>query len=204
MRTPVAVVPVKVSSGAKRRLAHELGPRERDVLARALFDHVVGVLTTAGLEVVAVSTAALPGAGVEVWPDRGRGLNAELSAALARLPRPTVVVPADLPWLTGDGIERLLAEPGDVVVARARDGGTAALLLRRSITPAFGPGSALIHARRARRAGLSARVLSIGGLDRDLDDIPGLLAALATSPALRQMRVPGHGGPGTHHSGLRV
>ncbi len=191
----MAVVPVKVSPGAKRRLAHELGPRERERLARTLFDHVAGILTVAGLEVVAVSTAALPGTGVEVWPDGGRGLNAELAAALARLPGPAVIVPADLPWLTVASIDRMLEEPGDVVVARARDGGTAAMLLRRTIRPAFGPGSALLHARRARSAGLSARVVRIEGLHRDLDDLPGLIAARASSPALAETRVPGHGAP---------
>jgi 2-phospho-L-lactate guanylyltransferase len=142
-----------------------------------LFGHVSEVLASAGLRVVALSPAPLPSVPGEVWIDEEPGLNRAVARALERLGPPALVVHADLPWLRVVDVERLLAEPGDVVVARAHDGGTNALLLRRLMPPAFGRDSALVHAIAARERGLRARVVDIDGLARDLDDASALSAA---------------------------
>jgi 2-phospho-L-lactate guanylyltransferase (CobY/MobA/RfbA family) len=78
--------------------------------------------------------------------------------------------------LSAKDVAQLLASDGDVVIARSFDGGTNGLLLRSLIAPAFGVLSAHEHAARARRAGLSCRVLDIPGFARDIDDAASLTA----------------------------
>lgn len=184
---PTALVPLKLSTHAKARLSHRLDAAQRMELVGVMFEHVAGVLSDVGLRTVVVCADPLLATaprGVEVWAEHRRGLNIALEGALRRLEGPALVVPADLPWLGTQDVDGLLAVSGDVVVARARDGGTNALLLRGRVRPAFGPGSALAHAYRARRAGLSARVVRIAGFDDDLDDETTLQRAVAGAPAL--------------------
>jgi 2-phospho-L-lactate/phosphoenolpyruvate guanylyltransferase len=173
---PTALVPIRTGPVAKRRLAHVLGPKERTELVVRLFDHVVEVLERAGLRVIALSPAPFD-ADVEVWTDERKGLNGAIGAALVRLGPNVLVVHADLPALTVADVEAVLASPADVVVARAHDGGTNGLLLRELISPAFGPRSALVHAQRARAAGLRTHVVDLSGFRVDTDDESTLSAA---------------------------
>lgn len=171
-----ALVPVRMSPVAKRRLAHVADARERTDLMRDLFEHVVGVLGEAGLAVVALAPHALePLDGVEVWRDGASGLNAAVDDALDRTGLPVLIVHADLPALAVSDVHALFDSAADVVIGRARDGGTNALLLRGRIRPAFGPGSALAHAGRARAAGLRAQVIDRPGLAADVDDEAALI-----------------------------
>lgn len=185
MDPSVALVPVRLAPSAKLRLAHVLPPAERRRLVEALFRHVTRVLEEAGLDVVALAAGRTPARPeVEVWDDPGTGLNGGLSWALGRLGGRALIVPADLPWVTAEGVRTLLWEPGDLVVARAHDGGTNALLLRRpGLVPAFGARSALAHADGGRRTGLHARVVDLPAFRWDLDD-EATLRRSAGSPAL--------------------
>lgn len=168
---PTALVPIRTGPVAKRRLAHVLGPKERTELVVRLFDHVVGVLLGAGLEVIALSPAPFePASGIEVWTDERKGLNAAVAAAVGRIGPGVLVVHADLPGLTVADVGELLGSDAEVVIARAHDGGTNGLLLRELIAPAFGPGSALAHAQRARAAGLRTHVVDLAGFRVDTDD----------------------------------
>ncbi len=181
----VALVPVRLAPPAKLRLAHVLSPAERTCLVQALFRHVSGVLEEAGLDVVALAAGGRPTAPeVEVWDDPGIGLNRGLSWALRRLGGRALILPADLPWITAEDVRGLLREPGELVVARAHDGGTNALALRRpGLAPAFGSGSALAHADGGRRAGLHTRVVDLPAFRWDLDD-EAMLRRSRSSPAL--------------------
>lgn len=184
-RRPVAVVPLKSAGSAKARLAHRLDRRQRGVLVRALARHVVEVLDEAGLRTILLTgDGGPPDVDVEVWPDGGMGLNAALREAMARLEPPVLVLPADLPWVTTGDVETLIDTDAEVAIAVAHDGGTNGLLLRQSIAPAFGPGSALRHARAARDAGWRASVRRIDGLWLDLDDEAALSRALAGAPGI--------------------
>jgi len=158
-----ALIPVRMGPTAKRRLAHVLSAAERAALVRSLLDHVVAVLP------VDVQ-------GAEIWTDEAPGLNAAVAAALERLGPHALVVHADLPLLSAADVDAVLGAEGDVVIARSYDGGTNGLLMRSIIRPAFGVGSALMHADRARRAGLRAAVLDIPGFAMDVDDEVGLSA----------------------------
>jgi len=159
---PKALIPVRLAPTAKRRLAHVLSAVERIELMERLFEHVAGVLSEAGLDVIALR-------------DDG-GLNVVVREGLALVGVPALVVHADLPSLSVADVSDLLAVQGDVVIARSVDGGTNGLLLRSLISPAFGVRSAHEHAARARRAGLSARVVDIPGFARDIDDPASLIA----------------------------
>ena len=179
---PTALVPVRISRTAKRRLAHVLGPDDRMRLVRALFEHVVCVVREAGLHVVALSpNDVLDVEGIEVWRDEAPGLNGAIGAAITRIGMPVFVIHADLPKLTAADVDDVLRIPGHVVIARARDGGTNGLLLRRPIALAFGPSSSVAHAANARAAGLSARVVDLPGFALDVDDESGLSASGAVS-----------------------
>ena len=143
-----------------------------------MFEHVVDVLRACDLRVVALSPQPLAAAGaVETWTDAASGLNAALDAAVVRAGTPVLIVHADLPLVAPDDIEDVLRTAGDVVIARARDGGTNALLMRTRIRCAFGTSSALAHASRARAAGLRASVIDRPGLALDVDDEAALTAA---------------------------
>jgi len=161
--TPAAVplIPLKSLAEAKGRLAPELGPIERRLLAIAMLEDVLdAVRATEGL-----------GRPVVVSPDRevwrradalgcavveepaGGDLDAalRLAAGAAAAGSPLLVVAADLPLATGDALGRAvgaLARAAPVVVAPSRDGtGTNVLGWRdpASFAPAFGEGSAARH-----------------------------------------------------------
>jgi 2-phospho-L-lactate guanylyltransferase len=175
---PTAIVPIRAGSTAKQRLAHVLGPDERRDLVRTMFEHVVSVLQACDLRVVALSPRPLAThSTLETWTDTASGLNAALDAAVLRAGPPVLIVHADLPFVTPDDIEQVLDTAGDVVIARARDGGTNALLMRTCIRCAFGASSALAHASRARAAGLRASVIDRPALALDVDDEATLTAA---------------------------
>jgi 2-phospho-L-lactate guanylyltransferase len=175
---PVALVPVRVTPLAKRRLAHRLPAAERAGLVLALFGRVVDALQGAGLDVIALAPHAVDVPdGVELWIDEAPGLNRSVGRAIQRTGVPVMVVHADLPDVTAGAFTSLVAVPGDVVIARARDGGTNVLLLRSKLRPSFGPNSALLHAQRARAAGLRTVVLDRPGLALDVDDAAGLTAS---------------------------
>jgi 2-phospho-L-lactate guanylyltransferase len=170
------LIPVRLGPTAKRRLAHVLDARERAELVRTLLDHVVEVLTVVGLRIVVLAPEPADVTGAEVWKDQAPGLNAAVAAAIDKLGMPVLVVHADLPLVSAADVESLLADEADVVIARSYDGGTNGLLLRSALRPAFGVGSALVHADRTRRAGLTASVLDIPGFAMDVDDEVGLSA----------------------------
>jgi len=84
-----------------------------------------------------------------------------------------LVVPGDVPvWMRGEvGALLDVGRAHDVVVARAHDGGTNAVLLRLPTAFEFryGPDSAAAHLRGAHRAGLSAVTCQLPFLAHDID-----------------------------------
>lgn len=175
---PTAIVPLRTGPTLKRRLAHVIGPDRRRAIVRSMFEHVVDVLRRRGLRVVVISPRPLDmDVDVETWIDSGAGLNTVLDDAVRRAGEPVLIVHGDLPLVRSDDIDAVLERDADVVIARARDGGTNALLMRERIRCAFGPSSALAHAARARKAGLRAHVLDRPGLALDVDDASSLMAS---------------------------
>ncbi|HKE99310.1 MAG TPA: 2-phospho-L-lactate guanylyltransferase [Actinomycetes bacterium] len=156
------VIPVKRLAAAKGRLAPDLHPVERRVLAIAMFEDVVAaVQATTGLAAPVVVSPDR-----EVWR-RAEALrcrvveedgDGDLNAAVRRATpaagdqaRGVAVVAADLPLATPDALGRVrdaLAAAPVVVVPSADGGGTNVLGWRppARFEPRFGPGSAGRHA----------------------------------------------------------
>lgn len=178
----VAVIPLKSIATSKTRMAASLSPRDRALLLRRTFDRVVLAAKSAS-SVAQVVVVAGDGVGrgwaddhgLEVIGDPGRGLNAALGRADEQLgARPTMVLPADLPLVTGEDLDRLCAAvpaaPG-IAVAPTADGGTGGLVRAPGgvIAPCFGRESAAAHAAEARRVRVACTTVLIPGLALDLD-----------------------------------
>jgi 2-phospho-L-lactate/phosphoenolpyruvate guanylyltransferase len=202
----VALVPIRGLEGAKARLGEALDAEERRALVERLLDGTVAAaLATPGVVAVAVvspdpeALARAERLGAHGIPQRGGGLNEGLAEGRAWAEEAgaeaVLVVPGDLPAVTGVELARVVGgaralaasqAPGDgtpalvaLVTDRARTGTNVLLVVPpRAIPFRFGEGSRAAHADAARRAG--ATYLEIGGpLALDLDTPDDLLAAEA-------------------------
>jgi 2-phospho-L-lactate guanylyltransferase len=156
---PVPIVPLKALAEAKGRLAPEVGPLQRRLLAIAMFEDVIAALQA----VPALAAPVVVSPDREVWrradamgcrvveePPGAGDLNAALAAAAgAGNGSPLLVVAADLPLASAAGLERVLAADGaPVAVVPSADGGGTNVLAWRdpgSFAPSFGPESAARH-----------------------------------------------------------
>jgi 2-phospho-L-lactate guanylyltransferase len=155
---PVPIVPLKALAEAKGRLAPEVGPLQRRLLAIAMFEDVIAALQA----VPALAAPVVVSPDREVWrradamgcrvveePPGAGDLNAALaSAAKAAGDGSLLVVAADLPLASAAGLERVLAAEAPVAVVPSADGGGTNVLAWRdpaSFAPSFGPDSAARH-----------------------------------------------------------
>ena len=180
---PVPLVPLKALAEAKGRLAPEVGPLQRRLLAIAMFEDVIAALQA----VPALAAPVVVSPDREVWrradamgcrvveePPGAGDLNAALGAAAKVVNgEALLVVAADLPLASAAGLERVLAAEAPVAVVPSADGGGTNVLAWRdpaSFAPSFGPASA-------------ARHLAVPGAVR-VDD-PGLALDVDTMEDLR-------------------
>jgi len=110
--------------------------------------------------------AACSSLGPTIVADAPGGQGGAVETALATIHGPVVIVNADVPCVTTDELQQLLAATPALVAAH--DGTTNALALRhaRDFRPLYGPGS-------AARFGLSS--LELPGLQDDVDTWDDLL-----------------------------
>jgi 2-phospho-L-lactate guanylyltransferase len=171
----IAVVPVKASRDAKTRLADH---PERSALARAMAQDAVTALLDAEriADVVVVADGVVDTAWARtVIPGPGSGLNAAIGvgAQWAANTRSSafglVVVTADLPCLTADAVDHILAlreEAAVRIVGDAAGTGTTMLLVRdgrtvpKIVTPKFGPHSCAAHVEAG-----AVNLTTEGGID---------------------------------------
>ena len=177
------LIPLKPPAQAKTRLAPAFGARERRALMREMAAHVVETAVAAGLGPVALVgddpevTAFARRIGADLRSDAGLPWNEGLRHAiesLAPAPAAVLIVAADLPLVTAAELRALVAagDQDGVVIGRAHDGGTNALVLRPplAIATCFGvTQSGRAHAGRATAAGLPAHVLDLPGVALDVD-----------------------------------
>jgi 2-phospho-L-lactate guanylyltransferase len=164
---------MKQGSQVKSRLSNLLDLPTRTSLAQAMARRVVASLRAAeSIEDVRLLAPTPALTGMTTWmPDRGAGLNEELARACAALPdRPLLVIHADLPFLSPEDVEEMLAaaRSAGVAIAPDRHGeGTNALALARGGARrfAFGPGSLGHH----RSFWPQATIVHRRGLAFDLD-----------------------------------
>jgi 2-phospho-L-lactate guanylyltransferase len=187
----VAIVPVRSLSGAKSRLGEPLDPEERADLILALLRRTVAAALAArrldGVAVVSQDAELLTQAramGAASVLQESDGLNEGLSEtrdSAGSEATALLVLPADLPAVSAEAIERLIEaaeetarrEPGRPVVVLVPDRhgtGTNALLVAppNAIEFRFGEGSRAAHAAEAVAAGATYVELD-GPLAFDLD-----------------------------------
>ena len=182
-----AIVPVKPLRRGKSRLAGTLSEDERTELNRALLQNTLETLSgVSGVdEVLVVSrdpnalTIAREHGARTVQEDGTPHLNTALKRAtvVAQVyaTRGVLILPADLPLVTQEGIQTLLdraVKPPVVVIAPDRHGkGTNALVIAPAgtIEYDFGENSFQRHCERARQAGARLEIVELPSLGLDLD-----------------------------------
>ncbi|MBK9710237.1 MAG: 2-phospho-L-lactate guanylyltransferase [Kouleothrix sp.] len=199
-----AIIPVKTLAVAKGRLAGVLAAPERRALVLAMLGDVLATLVkTRGVDRIGVISAdatvlaRAAALGAEPLIDRAPDLNAALAQAAAHYAAlgatATLVMPADVPLIAAEEIERMIAlrVTRGIVIAPSRDGGTNALLTRPPLALPFlfGPQSRERHLQAAREYGVDARIFQSRGLGLDVDrpDDLLLLAELAGDTAAQQL-----------------
>jgi len=179
------LIPLKQLDDAKSRLADVLRPEERSALMLELLEGVLAAAEEADVGPITIVSAE-PGVpeGLTRFDDRGLAWNDALAAAMREVVAEPVaaVVSADLPRVTAEDIQALIAATPDrgMAIARALDGGTNAVAMRPPgvVRTHFGdPRSAAVHAQTTAAAGLAARIVDIPGLAFDVDT-PADLAEL--------------------------
>jgi 2-phospho-L-lactate guanylyltransferase len=182
-----AIVPVKPLQRGKSRLAGVLTQEERLDLNRRLLAHTMDTLTAIPdiehVLVISRDQAALALAreyGARTVQEHGAPL---LNIALTRATivartyatRGVLILPADLPLITPEDIQTLLAravDPPVVVISpdRRRQGTNALLVCPAGVIEyAFGPGSFQRHCTRARQAGAHLEICELPSLALDMD-----------------------------------
>jgi len=165
---PTVVIPFAGAAG-KTRLHESADVRVE--LATAMFEDVLAACRPVGpVRVVTPGPVAVDAANVEVVVDPGEGQGVAVTAALAGVEGPVVVVNADVPCVVPADL-RLLAETAPALVAAA-DGTTNALSLPSAgvFEPLYGPGSAeRFHAQ------CGAVSMAIPNLADDVDTMDDLL-----------------------------
>jgi 2-phospho-L-lactate guanylyltransferase len=169
-----AIVPVKRGAARKSRLAQLLSPEQRDRLSDLLVARVLGSLSAAPsiTSIVLLSESPHDDARFAWHRDLGRGLNIELSAlaAVAGMTR-LLIIHGDLPLVTGDDVEALIAaaKQHNIAIAPDRHGlGTNALAFAQeeAFDFAFGEDSCKLH---HQASGHKAAIVNRAGLSIDLD-----------------------------------
>jgi 2-phospho-L-lactate guanylyltransferase len=205
LRSTWALVPLRGLEDAKTRLGAELDPEERLELVVAMATRTLAATRdargVAGTVLVTADPAAAELAstfGARTIVQRLPGLNAALrearTVAAALGATAVLVLPIDLPAVSRDALERLLADADDaantsqagrpvVLAVPDRHGrGTNALLVSppAAIEPAFGEDSLRAHTVAAAAAGATFRRHE-GPLTLDVDTGADLLVAEAAA-----------------------
>jgi 2-phospho-L-lactate guanylyltransferase len=198
MRT-IAILPIKSFHEAKQRLAEDMTPGERRVLAEAMFSDVLVALrraqSVASVIVVTADAGAQQiagGYGAVVLDDDDSGHNPAAQRGITRTLElgadRALLVPGDCPLIDPDEIDRLIAEAPDVrsalIVPDRHGTGTNALLLTPpgALAPSFGPDSCRRHQQAAQANDTTGEVVRVPSLALDVDvpeDLDALRDALA-------------------------
>ena len=182
------LIPIKDLTNAKQRLSPVLGPVERTMLATTMMQRTLDVVTRVRLaDRVAVVTSYPPAIslasrlGLEVIVEErqvSESCSVDFGSAEVMRRGATAVlrIPIDLPLLTADDIDLILAADDgrkQVILVPSRDGtGTNAILRRPPdlINSRFGPDSLEKHRTLALEAGATCLIIENPNLAFDVDD----------------------------------
>jgi len=201
-----AVVPVKDTGDAKRRLAGVLCGARRQQLALAMCEDVLatlaGVRELAGIVVVtadpaAAAMAARYGARVSSAGAREGHTGAVAAAARELTTEGMLTVPADIPLVEGDDIRELIdvhrrttrdARAFTIVPARDERGSNAILCSPAGAVPLrFGADSFVPHLAAAKRCAIKPVVVHLPRIALDIDT-PDDVAKFLTTPSSTRAR----------------
>ena len=182
-----ALIAIKARAQCKTRLERHLSAEQRVALVRRMLTLVIaaahGAHNVAQVIVLSPERDTVPDE-VPVLADSGLGLNQALTQAQRALQaigcRELLVLPADLPNVTGAEIDRLVRagrRGGFALAPDLSQRGTNALCLVTSqpFQFRFGSGSRQLHLLEARRLGLVPVAISAPGLAFDIDTPADLL-----------------------------
>ena len=198
-----ALIPVKVLGEAKQRLSITLGPDRRGLMLAMLEDVLFAMADSSRIDQIAVvtadaevaSAAARFGALVidEIEP---RGMNAAISLALEQIQQHggshAVVLPADIPLVTGEELDRLMqlqeaaqntGGNGLIGITPSADGrGTNLLCLETGshFETRYGLGSYSLHLEGALQSGRRPVTLESSAVSLDIDSPPDLQTFIQT------------------------
>jgi len=185
-RNVYAVVPIKATSDAKRRLAPVLDTTRRQELALAMFEDVLATLARvrelAGVIVVTADPAAGAIAsryGARISSDGAReGHTGAVAAAARQLAADDMLtVPGDIPLVEADDVRKLLEAHGN---ATCRDTRAFIIVPARDERGSFGADSFWPHLAAAKRCGIDPTVLRLPRIALDIDTPDDLALFLAT------------------------
>ena len=195
-----AVVPIKETEDAKRRLAGVLDLPQRRALALAMFEDVLAMLSRvrelAGIVVVTADPAATAIArryGARVSSQGAHdGHSGAVAAAARRLAsQGMLTVPGDIPLVEAEDIRKLVEAYRDasdrgapafvIVPARDERGSNAVLCSPATAVPLrFGADSFFPHLAAAKGRGIDPTVLKLPRIALDIDTPDDLALFLAT------------------------
>jgi 2-phospho-L-lactate guanylyltransferase len=201
------LIGLKQLSLAKQRLMPQLSLAERRTMMLSMLTTVTAAARASELGPVALATSEPDAPSlavalkVDVVSDGGLPWNDGLVHALNRVdgsPSAVLYLAGDLPLVRARDLLAFVdaAPPSGVGVARARDSGSNALLVRppRAFTPMFGsPRSSEVHLASAVALGLECRVVDIPGLALDVDTIDDARDAGLLPAVTETGRAPGRG-----------
>ena len=182
-----AIVPVKPLKRGKSRLSGILSRKERINLNRHLLSHTLETIRKIP-DIEQVLVISRDPAALALARDHGartvqEDRNSQLNQALVRatfvakryVTAGVLVLPADLPLLTPEDIQMMIArakDPPVVVIApdRHREGTNALLIYPAGLIDySFGPGSFRRHCDRAQEASARLEICEVSSLALDID-----------------------------------
>ena len=187
-----AVIPFK-KKGAKSRLAQLLTAEEREELALCMLKDVLRALASSAIDELEIITtgvepeqvravaraAAVNSSALTIWQD-DRELNEVLNEVLAREGAPLLLLMADVPLVTPESINRIIAHDEAVVIVPGRKGGTNALFLQKpsAFTVSYYGMSFMEHLAIAQQRQLSHAVYDSFFISTDIDEVEDLVELL--------------------------
>lgn len=154
--TTTIIIPVSDLRNTKNRLSSLLNPDERRQLTLNMLEDVLTAISGSRLDkkvIVVTSNREVLGAAklfrCNTLRDVGNGLNSTVLETIRRLRKDSdrlLIIPADLPLLSGDDLDVLIGDPlnSDIILSPSRDGGTNALSIPatlKNLRPQYGTGS---------------------------------------------------------------
>ena len=191
-----AILPIKSAANAKQRLRHVLNAAERQQLFAVMLQDVIAGITAAksldGLAIVSSDPLAVELAGrhnallISETGDSGQSsaVDSGVRVLLARGIERIITIPADVPLISGEEIDRVCASLGEqagvVIVPDRRSLGSNCIACSPpdALKFSFGEHSLARHLQSADERGVASKILRLANLGLDIDRPEDLLTLL--------------------------